>query len=89
MNRQHIFFWGLLLTTSLFLKSGNAAEYFVNLRGNDGNDGLSHEKTFCTISKGLKALRPGDTLTIGPGEYRESIEWAFPGEQDKQTVVRA
>ena len=46
----------------------NAAEYFVNKQGNDGNDGLVKEKSFLTIQKGVDALSEGDTLTIAPGE---------------------
>jgi len=51
----------------------DAAEYFVSKASHDGNDGLSRERAFLTIQKGADALKPGDTLTIGPGEYFESV----------------
>ena len=47
-----------------------AAEYFVTKQGNDANNGTSRETAFLTIQKGVDALKPGDTLTIGPGESR-------------------
>jgi hypothetical protein len=66
-----------------------AAEYFVNKQGLDGNDGLSRENGFATIQKGVDALRSGDTLTIGPGEYFESAGRKNLGSEDKDTVIRA
>ena len=44
---------------------------------------------FKTIKAGIHAMKPGDTLTILPGVYRESIEFANLGAPDKQTVIRA
>jgi parallel beta-helix repeat protein len=44
---------------------------------------------FKTIKAGIKAMKPGDTLTILPGVYRESIEVANLGAKGKTTTIRA
>ena len=44
---------------------------------------------FKTIKAGITAMKAGDTLTILPGVYRESIEVANLGAPDKTTVIRA
>jgi len=71
------------------LGRADAAEYSVTKRGNDANDGLSRERAFLTIQKGVDALQPGDTLTIGPGEYFESVRRDNLGDAEKETVIRA
>ena len=65
------------------------AEYFVNKQGNDANNGLTRDRAFLTIQKGLAALKAGDTLTVGPGEYREKVQRADLGSMDVDTVIRA
>ena len=65
------------------------AEYFVNKQGNDANNGTSRETAFLTIQKGMDALKPGGTLTIGPGEYFESAKRADLGSDERKTVIRA
>ncbi len=66
----------------------SAAEYFVSTVGSDSAAG-SRENPFRTITKGGRTLKPGDTLTIGPGEYFESVELSFKGDPARLTVVRA
>lgn len=66
-----------------------AAEHFVNKQGKDTNSGLSREAAFLTIQKGVEALKPGDTLTVGPGEYPENVQRADLGSPDVDTVIRA
>jgi len=66
-----------------------AAEYFVTKQGNDANGGTSRETAFLTIQKGVDALKPGDTLTIGPGEYFEQVKRADLGGPDADTIIRA
>jgi len=78
--------WALLMTAS---RAARPAEYFVGKRGLDSNEGLRREAPFATIQRGMTALKPGDTLTIGPGEYFESIESRFTGDRAKPTVIRA
>ncbi len=48
-----------------------ARTFYVSTKGNDKNDGLTLEKAFRTINKGVSLLRAGDTLLIGEGRYFE------------------
>ncbi len=66
-----------------------AAEYFVSKQGDDANDGRNPEAAFATIQRGVDALEPGDTLTIGPGEYTESVWREDLGGPDADTLIRA
>jgi parallel beta-helix repeat protein len=66
----------LFLLLSLNL---SATEYFVAKNGNNANPGTSKVKAFLTIKKGVATLQSGDVLTIGPGEYFESIWCKEPG----------
>ena len=74
----------LLLSTTL-----HATEFFVNKRGLDLNAGTSREAAFLTIQKGVDALQPGDTLTIGRGEYAEAVARKGLGSAEAVTVIRA
>jgi hypothetical protein len=65
------------------------AEYFVGAQGRDEADGRSRETAFRTVQKGVDALQPGDTLTIGPGEYFERVSRADLGAADRDTVIRS
>jgi len=67
----------------------NATEFFVTKQGSDSNSGTSREAAFLTIQKGVDALQPGDTLTIGRGEYAEAVARKNPGGAEKETVIRA
>jgi hypothetical protein len=69
--------------------AAEGADYFVNKQGNDANDGASRATSFLTIQRGVDALKPGDTLTIGPGEYFESVQRADLGSPNADTVIRA
>ena len=66
-----------------------AAEYFVNLQGNDDNTGQTRDKAFRAIQKGVSAMAAGDTLSIGPGEYFENVKREKMGSPDKDTLIRA
>ena len=72
-----------------FAAAANAAEYFVALGGNDTNSGLDRVAAFATVRKGVDALKPGDTLTILPGEYLENVRRAGLGSNDAVTTIRA
>ena len=67
----------------------NAMEYFVNKQGSDANEGTSREKAFATIQKGVDALQTGDILTVGPGEYFESVRRKNLGSEEKDPLIRA
>lgn len=54
----------------------------------DANDG-SAEKPFRTVQRGVDALKPGDTLWIRAGEYREFVKVKKSGESfEKMLNVR-
>jgi len=80
-----------LLCLALFasLTPVDAAEYFVGTRGSDAADGLTRGKAFATIQKGVDGLKPGDALTILPGEYHESVRRDKLGSAEKETRIRA
>mgnify|MGYP006278213475 CR=1 FL=1 len=63
--------------------------YFVSKQGLDTNDGTSWEQAFLTIQRGVDALQAGDMLTIGPGEYFESVVCDDLGNASAQTVIQA
>ena len=72
-NRVLAVLWGGTFT---LLSGVQAAEYFVNKHGSDSNTGQGRRAAFLSVQKGLDALRPGDTLTVGPGEYSENVRRA-------------
>lgn len=80
---------GLCLPCIVAATSAAAAQYFVSLEGNDSADGRSPATAFRTIQRGVDALNPGDTLTIAPGQYPESVSRQDLGSADVDTVIRA
>lgn len=66
-----------------------ATEYFVSKQGADTNNGRSVATAFHTIGKGISVLKPGDTLTILPGDYFESIRARLSGRPDAPITIRA
>ena len=79
----------LTLLLLLFSTTLHATEFFVNKQGLDSNAGTSRAAAFLTIQKGVDALQPGDTLTIGRGEYAEAVARKGLGSAEKETVIRA
>lgn len=65
-------FWALFLASILLAESLQAATYYVAKTGRDSNAGTV-ASPFLTLSKGLAALRSGDTLYIRAGTYAEGI----------------
>ncbi len=64
-------------------------EYFVSPEGDDSASGLSTGAALGTIQAGVDRLQPGDTLTILPGEYYESVRSEGLGNDQVDTVIRA
>ena len=81
--------FALLVMVAAVQTPSQAAEYFVSTQGDDARDGKTMATAFGTIQKGLDALAPGDTLTIGPGEYRQTARRKGLGDQDHDTLIRA
>lgn len=73
------------------LASGPAAatEYFVAKHGDDKKAGTTRAEAFATIQHGVDLLKPGDMLTIAPGEYFEAVERAKLGSDETETIIRA
>lgn len=80
-----------LISTILVLGASPlyGVEYFVAKGGRDDANGLTEGEAFATIQKGVSVLSPGDTLTIGPGEYAESVRRNDLGAVDKTTIIQA
>ena len=66
----------VLLSGALF-----AAEFYVSPSGNDAGPGSS-AAPFATIGKAAAAARPGDTVRIGPGLYREQLTFTRSGKEN-------
>lgn len=75
----------LLLTAA----TTSATDYYVATDGDDNAAGTSWEEAFATISHGVEQLHPGDTLTIGPGTWHESVVIPRSGTADAPIHIRA
>lgn len=66
-------------------------EFFVageSPNASDDNPGTA-ERPFRTITRGIKELRPGDTLTVRGGTYREGVEIDLVGSAEHPITIRA
>lgn len=82
-------FFHTLVILLLFSRSAMAEEFFVTKQGNDTDEGSSRATAFLTIGKGIEVMKSGDILTIGRGEYFESIVRDELGSMDAETIIRA
>jgi hypothetical protein len=78
----------VLVTTWAAAGESAPAEYLV-WHGGDNSDGLSEKTAFSSIGKGINLLKPGDTLTILPGTYFESVSARISGTPAAPIVIRA
>ena len=65
----------MLLSGTVF-----AAEVYVSPSGNDKAAG-TEKAPFATIARAAAAAKPGDTVKIGPGIYRERISFRRSGKK--------
>ena len=69
-----------LCGAALFAGACFGAELYVSPAGSDKNPG-SEKAPFATIGKAALAAKPGDTVRIGPGLYREQITFRKGGKK--------
>ena len=81
----------VLAVAWLMIESGvtHGATYFTAKSGHDAADGLSPTTAFASIGKGVSVLKPGDTLSVLPGEYFESVNARVSGRPDAPITIRA
>lgn len=67
-----------------------AADTYVvdQAKGNDGNAG-SAEAPFASVGKGVAALKPGDTLLVKAGIYREQVKVTAQGTAEAPIRIQA
>lgn len=62
---------------------------YVSARGDDGNDGGSPERALRTVSEALARARPGDTVFVKGGTYREHVVTKRGGREGAEITVRS
>ena len=72
LNLKNICWNSFILLTILNFNFVIAEEYFISTNGDDKNAGTL-QSPWKTISKANETLRPGDTLLLRQGSYRETI----------------
>lgn len=82
--------FAFLLFAVLPLVSGGATEYFISPTGANQQPGKSRTAAWATFRHAFTQLKPGDTLTVLPGEYRESLESkSVSGVKGRPITIRA
>jgi len=67
----------LLLTAVVSVSAQAGKTYYVATNGNDANAG-TEAQPFLTLKKGVSVLKPGDTLLVKQGVYREELWNTIP-----------
>ncbi len=67
-----------LFSSLLLSAAATAAELYVSPKGNNKNPGTA-QAPFATIARAVQAAKPGDTVKIAPGLYREQITFRKSG----------
>jgi alpha-N-arabinofuranosidase len=80
------FIKALIMALTACVFTGCATEYHVATTGLDSNPG-TRSKPFKTISAAAVIARPGDTITVHEGVYRERINPPRGGTSDKKRIV--
>jgi hypothetical protein len=62
---------------------------FVRVSGNDQADGRTPATAFRTLLRAVQGMNHGDSIVIGPGQYRESVVLAerFGSEETRLSIV--
>ena len=87
MSRSILF---LFFAFFAFTVWGNAATYYVSPTGNDSHSGLGPEdnKAKKTIQAAVDILKPGDTLRIRGGIYRETVIFPTSGTPAQPIIIQ-
>ena len=78
---KHFIILLLILTTAAYAK-----EICVSPSGNDGNAG-TEKSPLLSIQKALSQARPGDTVKLMPGIYREAVKITKSGTADSPITI--
>jgi alpha-N-arabinofuranosidase len=78
--------FGSLLILLAITRIAIGAEYHVSVKGNDINKG-SLKAPFKTISAAAQVAKPGDTITVHQGTYRERINPPRGGISDTKRII--
>ena len=65
-----------------------AASYYVAVNGDDANPGTSIDAPLRTIQKAVDAAKPGDTVLIRTGTYRETVSTSRSGTANAPITIR-
>jgi hypothetical protein len=81
----------VLVGMVMLICSAAAAEtYYVSLKGDDTNKGMTEEAAFRTIKKGASVLKAGDTLIIKSGDYgSEQVRLRAGGKKGSPITIKA
>ena len=63
--------------------------FYVSTSGDDSRDGSSLDMAFRTIQRGVKQLKPGDTLLVAPGVYREQVMIEVSGTREQPITIKS
>jgi parallel beta-helix repeat protein len=72
-----------------FSGTAHAATYYVSPNGSDAASGTAIENPMQTIQKAVQRAAPGDTVMLRAGTYREQIEVAKGGSQQRPLTISA
>ena len=70
--------------TSFTVVAPQSADIYVSTAGSDSNDGLTSTTAFKTINKAAQVVRAGETVSVAPGVYRESVVSSASGTADER-----
>lgn len=67
---------GDTMTADVALSLPRHAQWYVQASASGYGTGTSSDSPFATIGQAMAAARPGDTITVAPGVYTESVNFA-------------
>ncbi len=85
---------GVFLTMAVFCPAADEDTevprfFYVSPDVRVGDEVEGFDAVFATINDGVAQLKPGDTLIVGPGVYREEVILGAGGSRDRPITIRA